>query len=336
MRARQARRRPTSIRCLLEALEARLILSATPLPVTTVSSALESAVRAAATPQAPLAGATAITGMGATGVSSSGATSAPINSYSAISNSRMEQIPGLSGPDIGYVSGNGAYVEYTVSAANGVFNLGLGLASLGGADVQIQVNGVYAGEIVAGATGAWSRFVTANATIQLNAGNNTIRFTATNWTQYNINSVVLTPINPATATDHGGWRSSDHRHPVVFGNFKFQARTSRGQRHRLRFVQWSLCRIHGQRRHGGQLCADRGHRRTQCIHIKCLFERRVSGQFSESRDRRLVQNCHCHAGRFSLRGYSNPPLCGAQWHAVQHLFHWTGPAERLGGGGIFQ
>jgi hypothetical protein len=136
---------------------------------------------------------------GATTVAAGATTVIPVDSFTAIANCRPETIPGLTSPDIGYVSADGAYVEYSVNSANGgMYTLNFGLASPAGAKVRLEVNGVFSGEVTAPASGGWASFLPASALIQLPAGASTIRFTSQNSTQYNLNNISLTSAQAAT------------------------------------------------------------------------------------------------------------------------------------------
>lgn len=121
-----------------------------------------------------------------------GTTAIPVDQFTAIANCRPEQQWGQTTPNIGFVSTNGAFVEYSVNAANGgMYRLNFGLASIFGADLRVEVNGTFNGQVVAAPTGAWNRFSPNTALIQLPSGSSTIRFTTQNWTQYNLNNITL-------------------------------------------------------------------------------------------------------------------------------------------------
>lgn len=213
MRPDRSRRRGSrGIRPLtLESLETRINLSLFPgvtaghaaatkaAHPAVIAAAKQAAVKQAATTAAATSvGPTA----GASATILSGATSVPVNSYSDIDNCQLELISGQTSPDIGYVSTGGAWVEYTVSApAAGLYTLSLGLASLSGANMWVDVNGVGNGTINAATTGAWTSFASSSMTLNLSAGNNVIRIVSQPPSQYNINAVTLTPqTNAAVAT----------------------------------------------------------------------------------------------------------------------------------------
>jgi hypothetical protein len=121
-----------------------------------------------------------------------GTTTIPADQFAAIANCKPEWQWGQTTPNIGFVSANGAFVEYSVNAANGgTYRLNFGLASIFGADLRVDVNGTFNGQVVASPTGAWNSFSPHTALIQLPSGTSTIRFTTQNWTQYNLNNITL-------------------------------------------------------------------------------------------------------------------------------------------------
>ena len=177
----------------LESLEARLNLStltAAGMPGAARHSAVTRIVgtprvKTAVAKKLPLGGAaTAIAG------ATAATTAIPVASYSAIHNSQLETVNGQ--PDIGYVSTNGAWVEYTVTAPTaGAYTLDVGLASPSRFISQVSVNG-NAGPVIASlSTGAWQTYDTSDLSLRLNAGTNVIRFASLNGTQYNIGNMSL-------------------------------------------------------------------------------------------------------------------------------------------------
>lgn len=185
-------RKPKAPRTPIESLETRLVMSAgtlgaiMPASADPIVAAVDNAIEVDNWPDA----------LGATTLS--GTTSVPIASYSAIYNCRLETR--ISGSNIGYVSTSGAYVEYEVDAPSaGSYSIALGLAAAKNASLDIAVNGSKAASVAVPATGSWDAYRTSNATINLAAGRNTIRITATGGTQYNLNAVTLAAAAPAPA-----------------------------------------------------------------------------------------------------------------------------------------
>ncbi len=209
------RTKPSTLR--LETLEARLNLSGLSglsapshvffvpelaVPKTPPAALLSTVVRDVGklTPARPLVKSLSF---GAINVSStSGTVAIPVDSYTAIYNCRVETQPNLSFPDVGFVTSDGAYVEYSINAANaGTYKLNLGLASIGGSNVRIDINRAYAGAVSAPVTGNWSAFAPVSALVQLPAGASTIRFTVQNSTVYNIAGISLTSVSaPSNVT----------------------------------------------------------------------------------------------------------------------------------------
>ena len=195
--------RPRAATLAVESLEVRLNLSglsglgAHPIIYPTAKpkapNVFAHSTRELARAQARTAAAVQSLQLGATVLS--GATSVRVDSYTATYHCQLEWLPGQTVPNIGWISGTGAYVEYTVTApAAGVYNLTLGLASAySGTDLKVEVNGGFSGEIQAGVTGSWTAFKPSTAVVQLAAGTNVLRFTSMNWTQYNINEITLAP-----------------------------------------------------------------------------------------------------------------------------------------------
>lgn len=162
--------------------------------------------------------------VGATALSSS-TTGVPISSYSAIYNCQLESRS--SGQDIGWVSTSGAYVEYQVTAASaGTYQLALGLASASNASMNISVNGSYQASLNIPATGSWDSYVTRTQSIQLAAGTNTIRLASTNSTQYNLQSVALTPAGAGSAVSSSGTTSVPLTSYAAISNCQLETRSS--------------------------------------------------------------------------------------------------------------
>jgi len=188
----------------LEALESRLNLSGvTPMFVPAAPLAVPSAVEQSVqnVPRITLAGEPV-----------AGATNVPVSTYTAIYNSRLETR--RSGTNIGWVSPAGAYVDYTLHANTaGDYSLALSLASVGGANLNVYVNGEWQAFVSDSATGSWDTYRTRTATINLNAGANTVRIQSANGTQYNLNAIsfdalgAVPAVTPVSTINDNTWLS---------------------------------------------------------------------------------------------------------------------------------
>jgi hypothetical protein len=128
-----------------------------------------------------------------------GNTAVDVTGYSGIWKSQLEYQGGK--PDIGYVSMNGAYVEYTINVATaGTYTLTTGIADVAASTIGVTGNGSMLATIAQGKTGSWQDFVDNTQTVTLGSGVQTLRFTALNSSEYNIGSIQLVrqtaPVDP--------------------------------------------------------------------------------------------------------------------------------------------
>jgi hypothetical protein len=115
----------------------------------------------------------------------------PIDSYSSIYNSKLEQ-QSTGAADIGWVSPSGAYVEYTINVATaGAYSLTVGAGSVSTASFDLYDNGSRLTSFQVPNTLTWQNSTPLSQTIQLAAGTQTLRFVATNGTQYNLFNIGL-------------------------------------------------------------------------------------------------------------------------------------------------
>ncbi len=145
-------------------------------------------------------------------------TSINIPSYSAIYNSALEY---RNGPDIGYVSPMGAYVEYTINVATaGNYTLSVGAGGMNAATFDVLDNGSKLTTFNTSSSGSWSTYGTYTQTVYLNSGTQTLRLASKFGTQYNLFSIALsrqgTTSTPPSMPPTGGGVTINQRWMTSF------------------------------------------------------------------------------------------------------------------------
>lgn len=136
---------------------------------------------------------------GDTNLNSSGSTSIAISGYSSIYNCRLETRS--SGQNIGYVSTSGAHVDYVVNvSASGTYNIAVSTAATKNASLDLKVDGSTKASYSLPATGSWDSYRTTSQSVYLTAGKHTLRFQATNGTQYNLKGITASAAGSTTTT----------------------------------------------------------------------------------------------------------------------------------------
>ncbi len=119
--------------------------------------------------------------------------------YSAIYNSRLEYTFGVA--DIGYVQTSGSWVEYTVNVQQaGSYKISPDMASPANSSLDLSVNGGWAATYSINGNGSWSNFQAPSNNVYLDAGNNVLRFSSKNGTQYNLGTIRITQAYSTTTT----------------------------------------------------------------------------------------------------------------------------------------